>query len=157
LALALKAKREGWSDRIAGVHALCPYVSGAYGDPPDDLPSLRENDGYFLSCQLCAIFAEVYDPGARHADDPRCWPLRAIPDDLAGLPPHAISVNELDPLRDEGLAYHRRLVAAGVDAVCRTVRGTTHGADTIFRAELPDIYAATIRDIKSFADRVRPH
>ena len=33
----------------------------------------------------------------------------ASADDLAGLPPHVISVNQLDPLRDEGLAYYRKL------------------------------------------------
>ncbi len=38
------------------------------------------------------------------------WPLHASRDDLAGLPPHVISVNQLDPLRDEGLAYARKLL-----------------------------------------------
>lgn len=35
--------------------------------------------------------------------DPLAWPYHTTVDDLAGLPPHVISVNELDPLRDEGL------------------------------------------------------
>ena len=39
--------------------------------------------------------------------------MHASASDLTGLPPHVISVNELDPLRDEGLAYYRKLLAAG--------------------------------------------
>ena len=66
------------------------------------------------------------NPLGAHADDPLCWPHRAD-SELRGLPPHMLSVNELDPLRDEGLAYQRRLVANGVSAVGRTVSGTVHG------------------------------
>ena len=73
-------------------------------------------------------------------------------DDLAGLPPHVISVNQLDPLRDEGLAYFRKLLDAGVSVVSRTVNGTCHAGDLIFAAAMPDVFAATIRDIKGFAD-----
>ena len=68
------------------------------------------------------------------------------------MPPHVISVNELDPLRDEGLEYYRRLLAAGVPTVGRTVNGTSHAGDMIFRRAMPEVYAATIRDIKGFAD-----
>ena len=63
-------------------------------------------------------------------------------------------VNELDPLRDEGLAYYRKLLKAGVSAVSRTVNGTCHAGDVLFRGAMPDVYAATIRDIKGFADAV---
>ena len=75
------------------------------------------------------MFVEVYGPGAEHSTDPLCWPSHATADDLAGLQPHVISANEVDPLRDEGLAYPRTLVEAGVDARSRTVAGTCHAAD----------------------------
>jgi hypothetical protein len=32
------------------------------------------------------------------------------------------------------------------------VNGTCHAGDCIFREAMPDVYAATIRDIKGFAD-----
>lgn len=66
------------------------------------------------------------------------------------LPPHTISVN--DPLRDEGLVYARKLMAAGVPTISRTVNGTVHGADTeVMVGAMPDVYGATIRDIHGFA------
>ena len=70
---------------------------------------------------------------------------------LSGLPPHAISVNELDPLRDEGLQYYRRLLRAGVPVVGRVVAGTCHGGDLLFGGAMPDVFGASIRDISGFA------
>ncbi len=154
LATAIRAGREGWVSDIAGVYALCPFISNAYADPAPELSSLKENDGCFLGCDLLAVLAEVYDPGAAHGADPTCWPSRAVVADLDGLPPHVISVNELDPLRDEGAAYLRALQEAGVEASGRIVLGTTHGADVIFRAAIPDVYAESIQDIAGFAHRL---
>jgi hypothetical protein len=38
-----------------------------------------------------------------------------------------------------------------VSAVGRTVNGTVHAGDVFFRSAIPDVYAATIRDIRGFA------
>ena len=151
LATTLRAKRDGHLDAIDGVYAQCPYISGLYAEQPDALPSLRENDGYFLEQSGMAVTASIYDPEGLHTTDPLAWPYHAGTDDLAGLPPHVISVNELDPLRDEGLAYHHKLLAAGVRSVGRMVIGTSHAADVIFRSSIPDIYAASARDLVGFA------
>ncbi|MDP2290827.1 MAG: alpha/beta hydrolase fold domain-containing protein [Actinomycetota bacterium] len=151
LATTLKAKRDGHLDLIAGVYAQCPYISNAYESPVPELTSLFENDGYFLSCEQMGVMAMLYDPTRASATDPLAWPYHASVDDLAGLPPHVISVNELDPLRDEGLAYYRKLAGAGVSAVSRTVNGTCHAGDCIFEAAMPDVFQATIRDIAGFA------
>ena len=154
LATTLKAKQDGRLDLIAGVYAQCPYISNAYETPIAELTSLFENDGYFLSCEQMGVMAMLYDPSRESATNPLAWPYHAAADDLVGLPPHVISVNELDPLRDEGLAYYRKLAAAGVSVVARTVNGTCHAGDCLFEAAMPDVYAATIRDIKGFADAV---
>jgi len=152
LATTLKAKRDGRVGDIAGVYAQCPYISNAYAVKDPKLPSLYENDGYFLDCDMMGALAKVYDPSGEHAANPLAWPLFATNADLQGLPPHVISVNQLDPLRDEGLAYFRKLLDAGVRAASRTVNGTCHAGDEIFRGAMPDVYLTTIRDIKGFAD-----
>jgi len=152
LATTLKAKKDGRLGQIDGVYAQCPYISNAYAAKRPELVSLYENDEYFLSCSMMGALSKIYDPTGDNATNPLAWPLHASTADLAGLPPHVISVNQLDPLRDEGLAYFRKLLDAGVNAVSRTVNGTCHAGDCLFRAAMPDVYLATIRDIKGFAD-----
>lgn len=151
LALSIKSKRENKLEQFDGVYAMCPYISNAYHNKDQTLPSLYENDNYFFSCEALAVLASVYDPEGENATNPLCWPLHAQLEDLRGLPPHSISVNELDPLRDEGLKYFQKLLAAGVSGYSRTVNGTCHCADQDFRKALPEVFAATIRDIKGFA------
>ena len=151
IATTLKALKEGWVDNIDGVYALCPYISGRYANPPAELVSLKENDGYMLNCAMMATMVRVYDPKDEHGDNPLAWPLQASTEDLTGLPPHIISVNELDPLRDEGLVFYRKLLAAGVSAVAKTVHGTPRAGDMSFPDFAPDIYAETARSLHGFA------
>jgi len=151
LAVALKAKREGWIDEIAGIYSCCPYIAGTFDPAPPELVSWRENGGYQLDAAICQALVKIYDPSGAHVHDPLAWPYQARVEDLVGLPPHTVSVNELDPLRDEGLIYARRLMAAGVPTASRTVNGTYHGSDTESPALVPHVYRATIRDIQGFA------
>ena len=154
IATTLKAKQEGWVEQIQGVYACCPYIAGSYDDPAPELASLVENDGYSLSCAQMATLAAVYDPQGEHASNPLAWPLAAAAEDLTGLPPHVISVNELDPLRDEGLEFYRKLSAAGVSAMARTVHGTPHAGDLSFPDLAPDLYFETLGSLVSFARRL---
>ncbi len=151
LATTLRASREDRLGMIDGVYAQCPYISGAYANPPLDLASMQENDGYFLVMELMGYFVEAYDPGGANLTNPLAWPWHASVDDLSGMPPHVISVNELDPLRDEGLDYFRKLRQAGVSGYSRTVNGTCHVGDLLFPGALPEAYAATGRDLAGFA------
>jgi acetyl esterase len=150
LATALKAKQEGWIDRVDGVYAMCPYIYGDYQNPPAALASLVENDGYMLDSEMMSSLVKVYDPSGEHANNPLAWPYHVDVDTLRGMPPHIISVNELDPLRDEGLAYYRKLTKAGVSAVGRTVHGTPHAGDQSYAEVIPDVSAETVRSILGF-------
>jgi acetyl esterase len=60
---------------------------------------------------------------------PYAAPGRAA--DLSGLPPAYVLTAELDPLRDEGIEYARRLMEAGVPTELHTVAGACHGFDII--------------------------
>ena len=158
LATTLRAKRDGFLDAIAGVYAMVPYISGGYGWDEErkrrELPSLIENDGYFIETGMMDLLVSLYDPTNEHAEDPLCWPYFATVADVDGLPPHVISVNELDPLRDEGIAYYRTLLRAGVPVTGRINLGIVHAADSIFRQALPEVYRATVTDIHRFASTV---
>ena len=151
IATTLTAKQDGWMDQIDGVYAMCPYISGAYAEPPAELLSLQENNGYTLTCNQMATLVKVYDPSGDNATNPLAWPWQASTDQLQGLPPHVISVNELDPLRDEGVTFLHKLMAAGVTAVGRTVLGTPHAGDVMFGDVTPEIYDETVRSIYGFA------
>ena len=151
LASAIKAKRDGRLDHIDGIYAQCPYISGMWDAPPPELASLVENNDYFIGCGIMAIMATAYDPDRADRTNPLAWPYFATIDDLSGLPPTALSLNQLDPLRDEGLAFFRKLVEAGVSTTCRTVNGTCHAGDLLYPAAMADVYAASVRDLVSFA------
>jgi acetyl esterase/lipase len=75
---------------------------------------------------------ECYCPGDRRDLSPYAAPARAS--DLSSLPPAYIVTAELDPLRDEGLDYARRLLEAGVPVDVRNYSGTFHAFDTIASA-----------------------
>lgn len=152
LANAIKAKQEGWLGHIDGIYAMCPYISGSYADPPASLISLVENDGYTLNGEVMSALVTTYDPNREHTRNPLAWPYYADSGDLEGLPPCIISVNELDPLRDEGLMFARKLKAAGVSAVARTVNGTHHAGDLAMPDITPDIYQETLRSLVGFAN-----
>ncbi|MAV81475.1 MAG: alpha/beta hydrolase [Flavobacteriales bacterium] len=149
LATTLKAKDNGKIEQIDGVFAQCPYISNKYGASKSELPSLIENDGYFLNVEMLDIMASMYD--GPKSKNPYAWPLYANNDLLKGLPPHIITVNELDPLRDEGIEYYRMLLRAEVDVRAITLNGTVHAAEGIFKKFMPEPYESVINQIKEFA------
>ena len=65
---------------------------------------------------------------------------------VEGLPPAYLEVAEFDSLRDEGLAYGRRLEAAGIPVEYHETRGTPHGFEFVTNA--PITRAAVARRIE---------
>jgi acetyl esterase/lipase len=156
---ALKAKREGWLDAIAGVYATVPYISGGYGWSHErklkELPSLIENDGYLLGMKSSAATAWYYGPKEIETENPHAWPYHSSIEDLQGLPPFVVEMNELDPLRDEGMVFYRKLAKAGVRVEAKVSLGVTHGSALVFRGVLPEVHEAAIRDVAGFAKSLK--
>jgi len=146
LATGLKLKQDGDMSLVKGLYALCPYIAGEW--PLAKNPSSIENNGIFLELHsnngAMAYGIEAFDAG-----NPLAWPGFADVDDVTGLVPTVISVNECDPLRDEGIGFYRLLLEAGVNARCRQVMGTVHGTE-IFPICCPDISRDTARDLAAF-------
>src|SRR6476659_4218310 len=83
-------------------------------------------DGYFLTAKSMAWFWDAYVPDVEQRSEPFASPLRASDEQLAGLPPAFVIVDEADVLRDEGEAYAARLRAAGVAVTTVRYDGITH-------------------------------
>jgi acetyl esterase/lipase len=146
LATGMRLKREGRLDLIQGLYALCPYIAGIW--PLEQNPSSIENNGILLDLHH-DNGPMAYGIEELKRRNPLAWPGFATTDEVRGLPPTMISVNECDPLRDEGINFYRLLVSAGVPAVCRQVMGTIHGTE-IFPMTCPEISRETARSIADF-------
>ena len=148
-AVAMKLKQEGSLDLIKGLYSLCPYIAGQW--PQEQFPSSSTNEGILLNFgDNRATMA--YGIEAFNERNPLAWPSFATKEDVEGLPPTVISVNECDPLLDEGIAFYRLLLASGVSARCRQMMGAPHGIE-ILPVVCPDIAHATANDMASFAIR----
>ena len=137
------------------MYSLVPYISNAYGWPLErqlkELPSLVECAGYFLNTHCNAFIAHFYTPTDEDQTNPLAWPYHATLDDMKGLPPHMVVMDELDVLKDEGKSYYRRLVQAGVPARGSVNLGTLHGTSLALRGVVPEFNRGEVRAIAGFA------
>jgi acetyl esterase len=96
------------SPAITAQCLICPVLD--FEDISPSREAFAENhllDRVTLEADLADYLPDDADPA-----DPRISPLRAL--NLAGLPAAIIHTAEFDPMRDEGNAYARKLLAAGV-------------------------------------------
>jgi len=114
-----------------------------------DTPSYEENsEGYLLTREFMRWFWNHYLPEPQAGDNPLASPLRA--EDLTQLPPATILTAEYDPLRDEGEAYARRLIAAGVPTQLTRYSGMIHGFFT-----MPNLFDQTSAALEQCAEALR--
>ncbi|MFE9624656.1 alpha/beta hydrolase [Streptomyces sp. NPDC006527] len=120
-ALALMAKQRG---DVTFVHQSMYYP---VTDAGQDTESYRKfADGPFLTAKAMAWFWDCYTTDAAQRAEITASPLRASLEELEGLPPALVIVDENDVLRDEGEAYARKLTQAGVPTTSIRVNGTVH-------------------------------
>ncbi|HET6731264.1 alpha/beta hydrolase [Mycobacterium sp.] len=120
-ALAILAKQRG---DVRFTHQSLYYP---VTDAGQDTDSYREfADGPFLTAKAMAWFWDAYLPEVDKRSEITVSPLRASTDELAGLPEAFVVVDENDVLRDEGEAYARKLIAAGVRTTAVRYNGILH-------------------------------
>lgn len=143
LATALKLKREGDLGIIRAIYAMCPYLKGEWNG--EEGSSVLENLGIMMDARS-NFGVMAYGIEELRARNPLAWPGFASEEDVAGFPPVVISVNECDPLRDDGVEFYRLLLRAGVNARCKILMGTTHATEVICLA-CPEISRAAAREL----------
>ena len=94
-------------------------------DVSDNVSYRAFGEGPFLTRKAMEYFLEANFP-AENRNDVLAFPLRASTEELSGLPAATIIVAENDLLRDEGEAYGRRLIAAGMPVATTRFKGTMH-------------------------------
>lgn len=135
-ALTLMAKQRG---DVTFVHQSLYYP---VTDAAQDTDSYREfAGGPYLTAKAMAWFWDCYTTDPDQRAEITASPLRATLDDLAGLPPAFVVVDENDVLRDEGEEYARRLTEAGVPTTSVRYNGTLH--DFMMLNPVRDTQAAT--------------
>jgi acetyl esterase/lipase len=120
-ALTLMAKERG---DVRFVHAGIYYP---VTDAAMDTPSYDEfADGPWLTRKAMEWFWDAYIAGPAHRSEITASPNRATVEQLKGLPPTLLLVDEADVLRDEGEAYAAKLRLAGVPVTTVRYDGTCH-------------------------------
>lgn len=115
----LKAKAEG--GRMPVAQLLVYPVT----DARMNTPSYREHaNAKPLNAKMMTWFWNHYLENESQGSEPYASPIMA--ESLRGLPPAIVITAELDPLRDEGEAYARRLAEEGVSVEMTRYDGVTH-------------------------------
>lgn len=149
LSMNIRAKKEGILDHIDGTYALSPMISNLYRKTVIDkdfrqCPSLFLNRRhYFYSKDALTAFADLYSKDhQKFGTNPSVWPYYATDKLVEGLPPHVISVNLSDPLRDESVSYHKLLDRNDVSSRC-----LLFAHDETLETFLPKVFQTLLSDI----------
>ncbi len=120
-ALALMAKERG---DVRFVHQSMYYP---VTDARMDTGSYEQfSTGYSLTARAMEWFWDAYLPDVERRSEITASPNQATVEQVAGLPPTFIAVDEADVLRDEGEAYGAKLRQAGVPVTTVRYDGITH-------------------------------
>jgi acetyl esterase len=87
---------------------------------------MKYQEGYWLTREAMKWFWSNYISDQTNRKEPKVSPLQASLDQLMGLPPALVINGENDVLCDEGEAYARKLLEAGVRVTAVRYHGTIH-------------------------------
>lgn len=143
-AVTILAKQRG---DVTFVHQSMYYP---VTDARMDTPSFQTfADGPFLTAKGMAWFWDCYAPDKSVRSEITASPNRATREELTGLPPAFLLVDEADVLRDEGEAYAAKLRAAGVPITTVRYDGICH--DFMMLNPLRDTHAAMAATAQAIA------
>jgi acetyl esterase len=120
-ALALMAKERG-DVTFVQVSMYYPVTDAAMDTASYD----RFATGYYLSRASMEWFWDAYVPDHARRSEVTASPNQASLEQVRGLPPTLLMVDEADVLRDEGEAYAAKLRSAGVPVTTVRYDGTVH-------------------------------
>lgn len=120
-ALALMAQERG-DVTFVQVSMYYPVTDAAMDTESYD----RFATGYYLSRASMEWFWDAYAPDHARRSEITASPNRATVEQVRGLPPTLLMVDEADVLRDEGEAYAAKLRRAGVAVTTVRYDGTVH-------------------------------
>lgn len=131
---------------VAGQLLVAPML-----DPCVGTASLRESTGGDTQCKWAHGW-QLYLRGPMDAEHPYAVPAQTLR--LAGLPPTLILAGQDDPMRDEALAYGKRLQAAGIPVTCGLLPTATGWPDTLYAPPGECPCAAAVRQhLRAFFHR----
>ena len=120
-ALALMAKQRG-DVTFVQQSLYYPVTDGAMNTDSYD----QFATGYYLSRASMEWFWDAYTPDPAQRSEITASPNQASLEQVTGLPPALVFVDEADVLRDEGEAYAAKLRRAGVPVTTVRYDGTVH-------------------------------
>ncbi|MFZ1682415.1 MAG: alpha/beta hydrolase, partial [Rhizobiaceae bacterium] len=118
MALWLRDHREAQVDAMVAIYPV-------FGNDTDTASAIRNADAPCLTRdEMIYFIASFLGPkGGPNWSDPYAAPLLG---DLSGLPPAFIAVAAHDPLYDDGIAFHDRMIAAGNRSQLRVEPALAH-------------------------------
>ncbi|MFD7678558.1 alpha/beta hydrolase [Streptomyces sp. NPDC060187] len=120
-ALTHMAKRRG---DVTFLHQSLYYPVTDAGQDTESYKTFAH--GPHLTAKDMEWFWDAYTADSAERDEITASPLRATLEDLQGLPPALLIVDENDVLRDEGEAYARKLIQAGVPTTSIRYNASLH-------------------------------
>jgi acetyl esterase/lipase len=148
-ALTLMAKDRG-GPKISYQVLMIPATDASV----DTASYIQYGTDRFLARAFMKYGWDLYAPDAKTRDNPYVSPLRASLEELKGLPPALVITSENDPLRDEGEAYARKLMDAGVPVAATRYDGMIH--DFVLLNGLRDL-PETKAALREIGDGIRVH
>lgn len=116
-----KLARDNSGPQIAYQLLIYPTTDARLNHPS----IIKFGRGYMLTKIMIDWFVDHY----KRTDEDKLNPLMSplLESDLSNLPPAYVLTAEFDPLKDEGVAYAKRLEEAGVETVYKDYKGAIHG------------------------------